>query len=111
METYELNGVLYHLHYSIGRLEQIEQKTGASALSMLVSIGNSVLPPISVLKQYFAYGLMNDQSVYAPLLDAEKFALRQMETIGVPGVMERIMNQLQTDCGFLFQSTSSDSTI
>lgn len=111
METYELNGVLYHLHYSIGRLEQIEQKTGASALSMLVSMGKSVLPPICVLKQYFAYGLMNDQGVYAPLLDAEQFALRQMETIGVPGVMERIMNQLQTDCGFLFRSTSSDSTI
>ena len=54
---------------------------------------------------------MNDQGVYAPLLDAEQFALRQMETIGVPGVMERIMNQLQTDCGFLFRSTSSDSTI
>ena len=105
METYELNGVLYQLHYSIGRLEQIEQKTGTSALSMLVNMGKSILPPISVLKQYFAYGLMNDQGIYAPL------ALRQMETIGVPGVMERIMNQLQTDCGFLFQSTSSDSTI
>ena len=111
METYELNGVLYQLHYSIGRLEQIEQKTGTSALSMLVSMGKSVLPPICVLKQYFAYGLMNDQGVYAPLLDAEQFALRQMETIGVPGVMERIMNQLHTDCGFLFRSTSSDSTI
>ena len=101
METYELNGVLYQLHYSIGRLEQIEQKTGASALSMLVNMGKSILPPISVLKQYFAYGLMNDQGVYAPLLDAEQFALLFTATL----------EQIQEDCGFLFRSTSSDSTI
>lgn len=103
MKTFELNGKIYHLHYSIGRLEQIEKVTGRSAMEMVVTLGNMKTPTISEIKNYFAYGLLDEGGVYAPVKAALDFAEEQIKTSGYMGVMMQVYEQLQEDCGFLFQ--------
>ena len=103
MKTYELNGKTYHLYYSIGRLEQIEKATGRSAMEMVVALGSMRTPTISEGKNYFAYGLLDEGGVYAPIKAALDFAEKQIETSGYVDIMMQVCEQLQEDCGFLFQ--------
>lgn len=103
--TYEIGGKSYQLRYSIGRLEQIEQMTGMSAVSMVLAIQGQKFPPISVVRQYFALGLIDGGGVYAPTRAALDFALSQVEQAGYLGMAMEILNALMEDCGFLFQST------
>lgn len=103
-KEFELNGKLYHLHYSIGRLERIEQTAGISALTFAVNLESQKYPTIAVLKQYFAMGLMEDNGVYAPLKAALEFAEKQLEESGYVAIMTETVNALTEDCGFLFQN-------
>ena len=101
--TYLMGEKTYRLHYSIGRLEMIEKAAGVSAMTMFAKAGNQELPPISLLNMYFAYGLLEDGGVYAPLKAALEFAAQQMEENGYNSIMNAVLEQLQEDCGFLFR--------
>ena len=66
--AYLLDDQEYHLHYNLGRLEKIEQAAGMTAVTLAVDASvNGKYPPISVVKHYFAMGLLNQNGVYAPL--------------------------------------------
>ena len=80
--VYEIGGKSYRLHYSIGRLEQIEQATGCSVMTAMVSMSEKKMMPLYMLKAYFAYGLMDDNGVFAPLKAASEFAENQMQENG-----------------------------
>ena len=58
-KTYELDGTVYHLHYTIGRLEQIEQATGSSVVSAIYGAVRQQMMPLSLLLMLFAYGMMS----------------------------------------------------
>lgn len=107
--TYLLDNQEYHLHYSIGRLEKIEQAAGMTAVTLAVdATANGKYPPISVIKHYFAMGLLNQNGVYAPLKKALEFAEKQIQESGYMAVAIAVIETLTEDCGFLFQSGSSD---
>lgn len=101
--VYEIGGKTYHLHYSMGRLEQIEQATGCSVMTAMVSMSEKKMMPLYMLKTYFAYGLMDDSGVFAPLKAASEFAEKQMQENGYFSVMNAVTEQITEDCGFLFQ--------
>lgn len=103
-KEYELNGKIYHLHYSVSRLEQIEKVCGCSVVSVMSNIGNNNLPPISVLKHIFAYGLMEENGVYAPMAAAVQFADEELERSGYITMVNAVMEQIVEDCGFLFRN-------
>lgn len=103
MKTFEMNEKTYHLHYSIGRLEQIEKATGRSVMEMVIAFGSMKTPTIVEIKNYFAYGLLGEDGVYAPVKAALDFAENLIETSGYMDVMMLVYKQLQEDCGFLFQ--------
>ena len=103
-KTYSIGNDIYTLHYSMGRLEQIEQVTGRAVMSVLVGISKQQMVPISLLKTYFAYGLINSGGVYAPLKTAIEFASQQLEALGYTTLMNRVVEQMLEDCGFLFQT-------
>ena len=67
MKTYTLNEKEYHLHYSIGRMEQIEKILGNSVTGMMMAIANNHYPSISELTTLFSYGLLSENGEYAPL--------------------------------------------
>lgn len=102
-KTYLMGEKTCRLHYSIGRLEMIEKAAGTSAMTMFAKAGSGELPPVSLLNTYFAYGLLEDGGVYAPLKAAREFAVRQMEENGYNSILNAVMEQLQEDCGFLFR--------
>lgn len=101
--VYEINGKAYRLHYSIGRLEQIEQATGCSVMTAMVSMSEKKMMPLYMLKAYFAYGLMDDSGVFAPLKSASEFAEKQIQENGYFSVMNAVTEQITEDCGFLFR--------
>lgn len=107
--AYLLDNQEYHLHYNIGRLERIEQTAGMTAVTLVVDASaNGKYPPISVIKQYFAMGLIDPNGVYAPLKKALDFAEKQIQESGYIAVAGAVLQALTEDCGFLFQSNSSD---
>lgn len=107
--AYLLDGQEYHLHYNIGRLERIEQTAGMTAVTLVVDVSaNGKYPPISVIKQYFAMGLLDQNGVYAPLKKALEFAEKQIQESGYIAVAGAVIETLTEDCGFLFQNGSSD---
>ncbi|MDE5754843.1 MAG: hypothetical protein K2H89_09945 [Oscillospiraceae bacterium] len=107
--AYLLDDQEYHLHYNLGRLEKIEQAAGMTAVTLAVDASvNGKYPPISVVKHYFAMGLLNQNGVYAPLKKALEFAEKQIQESGYLPVMMDVVNTLSEDCGFLFQNGSSN---
>lgn len=103
MNTYEVNGKEYHLHYSIGRLEQIEKATGTEVMTEIVNLQKNRALSISVLKAYFAYGLMDDSGMFAPVRTALEFAQSHMQEVGYSAMASELVEQLVEDCGFLFR--------
>ena len=107
--AYLLDDQEYHLHYNMGRLEKIEPAAGMTAVTCAVDASaNGKYPPISVVKQYFAMGLLNQNGVYAPLKKALEFAEKQIQECGYMPVTLAVLETLTEDCGFLFQNGSSD---
>lgn len=102
-KTYDLDGNVYHLHYTIGRLEQIEQLTGCSVASIVMDALQKKMPSISLLVQLFAYGMFDDSGAYAPPKKAAEFAGKELENIGYSELFLAVFEQLQEDCGFLFR--------
>lgn len=103
MKTYTLNEKEYHLHYSIGRMEQIEKILGNSVTGMMMAIANNHYPSISELTTLFSYGLLSENGEYAPLKLAKLFAQQQLQENGYLAMLNDAMEQIQEDCGFLFQ--------
>lgn len=104
MKTYTWNEKEYHLHYSIGRIEQVEKVIGNSVMGMMVAMAeNNRYPSVSELTNLFAYGLLSDSGEYAPIKLAKEFAQQQLQEIGYGAVMNAVLEQMQEDCGFLFQ--------
>lgn len=102
-KTYELDGTMYHLHYTIGRLEQIEQATGSSVVSAVYGAVRQQMMPLSLLLMLFAYGMMSEDGVYAPLKKAAAYAQERLGSDGYSEMFLCVVEQLQEDCGFLFQ--------
>ncbi len=65
MQTYFIKDKEYHLHYTIGRMEQLEKILGNAITGVMVSITNGKYPTISELCTLFAYGLSDDRGDYA----------------------------------------------
>ena len=99
---YEINGKNYRLHYSIGRVELMEKSADMSVMTMFAKSSNGELPSISLLKTYFAYGLLDENGVYAPIKNAIEYAEKQLQENGYNFVLQAVLEQLQEDCGFLF---------
>ena len=57
MQTYFIKDKEYHLHYTIGRMEQLEKILGNAITGVMVSITNGKYPTISELCTLFAYGI------------------------------------------------------
>lgn len=103
MNTYEMNGKTYNLHYNIGRIELIEKAVGRSIFTLAVDCSNNKMPSISEIKTYFAYGLMDEKGIYAPVKKAAEYAEDCMKEKGVMQLFSEIFDKIQEDCGFLFQ--------
>ena len=82
-KTYELDGTVYHLHYTIGRLEQIEQATGSSVVSAIYGAVRQQMMPLSLLLMLFAYGMMSEDGVYAPLKKAAAYAQERLAVTAI----------------------------
>ena len=54
MQTYFIKDKEYHLHYTIGRMEQLEKILGNAITGVMVSITNGKYPTISELCTLFA---------------------------------------------------------
>lgn len=107
--AYLLDDQEYSLHYSIGRLEKIEQAAGMTAVTLVVDASaKGKFPPISVIKQYFAMGLLDQNGVYAPVKKALEFAEKRIQETGYIAVAGAVIETLTEDCGFLFQDGSSN---
>lgn len=103
MRTYTLNEKEYHLHYSIGRMELVEKVIGNSVTGMMMAMAENRYPSIADLTDLFAYGLLSDNGEYAPVKLAKEFAQQQLQENGYIAVMSVVLEQIQEDCGFLFQ--------
>lgn len=110
MQTYEWNEEMYHLHYTIGRVELIESILGTSVTSIVLDAGQKQkFPQVRQALTLFAYGLMNENGVYMPAKAAMAFAEEQMQKDSFVGLASEALGQLLEDCGFLFQGGSSSS--
>jgi len=106
---YTIDKKTYKLHYSLKRLEVLEGVTGVSPLSIVAGMNEQKFPSISVMKNYFAYALMDEGGVYAPTKKAIAFAEEYIVQEGFMAVMTAAVEQLMEDCPFLFQGGSSNS--
>ncbi len=106
---YTIDEKAYKLHYSLKRLETIEGVTGVSPLTIVARAQKQEFPSISAIKNYFAYGLLDNGGVYAQPKKAVAFAEEYIASEGFLVVMTAVVEQLVEDCGFLFQDGSSSS--
>ena len=88
MQTYFIKDKEYHLHYTIGRMEQLEKILGNAITGVMVSITNGKYPTISELCTLFAYGLSDDRGDYAPIKKALEFAQQQVQEEAPPQPQE-----------------------
>ena len=70
---------------------------------MMMAIANNHYPSISELTTLFSYGLLSENGEYAPLKLAKLFAQQQLQENGYLAMLNDAMEQIQEDCGFLFQ--------
>lgn len=103
MQTYFIKDKEYHLHYTIGRMEQLEKILGNAITGVMVSITNGKYPTISELCTLFAYGLSDYRWDYAPIKKALEFAQQQVQDVGYGTLFTATLEQIQEDCGFLFR--------
>jgi len=69
----------------------------------MMAIANNHYPSISELTTLFSYGLLSENGEYAPLKLAKAFAQQQLQENGYLAMLNDAMEQIQEDCGFLFQ--------
>ena len=103
MQTYFIKDKEYHLHYTIGRMAQLEKILGNAITGVMVSITNGKYPTISELCTLVAYGLSDDRGYYAPIKKALEFAQQQVQDVGYGALFTATLEQIQEDCGFLFR--------
>lgn len=102
-KTYLIDTEVYSLHYSIGRMETIENVTGCSVADLSVSLREHRLPTIGRVKTLFAYGMMTDGGGYAPVKKALEFADAELQKNGYATMLDAVLEQIAEDCDFLFR--------
>lgn len=101
--NYTVQGQDYHLHYSIGRIEQIERVIKQAVTGVLVALADQNYPSVATLTTLFAYGLLSEKGEYAPIKTATEYAQQQLQESGYLAMMNAVIEQIQEDCGFLFR--------
>lgn len=102
-KTYLIDTEVYSLHYSIGRMETIENVMGCSIADLAGSLREHRLPTIGRVKTLFAYGMMTDGGVYAPIKKALEFADVELQENGYAAMLDAVLEQIAEDCDFLFR--------
>ena len=51
----------------------------------------------------FAYGMMTDGGVYAPVKKALEFADAELQENGYAAMLDAVLEQIAEDCDFLFR--------
>ncbi|CAK7060704.1 MAG: hypothetical protein EUB_03481 [Eubacterium sp.] len=98
----EFAGKQYSLRFNIRRLQQIEQTTKTSTAATLTL--NMGMLGIQELIIYFAFGLADQDGEYIKPSKGMNYAEEMIQKDGYAAVNMMVVEALQKDCGFLFQS-------
>lgn len=99
---YEYKGRSYNLRYNMRRLQMAEQSTKSSVMETLTA-HNSMMT-IQELMIYFALGLCDTEGNYIKPGKGLELAEKCIEKEGYLNLNMQVVDAIQRDCGFLFQS-------
>lgn len=104
MKNFTIGDKSYHFHYTEGRIEMVEARTGTSVISDFVKSNGAL--PLASIKAHFSYALICDDEpdVYVKPKDGAELALTYMKANGYVAACDLIASQMQADLGFLFRA-------